>query len=127
MSRRAFDQPDGRFLLQEKLNGFLGIAAMQRELHAWMFGQECADELRQKVLRDCGRHSQGQFPGRLTCSRGKLTFRFRDVLQNPLRVTQQNHSLRRQRNASSGSIEEPDSEIVFERLDLKRHRWLREE
>jgi hypothetical protein len=104
--------------VQEKLNDFLGIAAMQRELHSRMLGQECADEPRQNVLRDCGRHSMGKFPGRLTCSCGKLLFRFRDDLQNPLLVTQQNHSLRRQRNASSGSIEEPDSEIVFEGLDL---------
>src|SRR5579863_2786120 len=50
-ARRAFDESDGNLAVEEKLDDLLGVAAVQRELHARMLVEEGPNQARKNVLR----------------------------------------------------------------------------
>ena len=91
-----------------------------------MLGQKCADEPRKNVLCDCRRNAKGKFPRQLTFTCGQFLLSFGDNGQNSLRVPQQKPSLSSQGHAAPGAIKHTDSEIVFQRFDLKCDRRLRQ-
>ena len=54
----AFDKADRKLVVEEEMDDLIGIAAVQRELHARMFGEEGSEQTRENVLSNRGRDAE---------------------------------------------------------------------
>src|SRR5260370_41687592 len=100
---------------------------MQRELDARMLVEKGPEQTRENVLRNRGRHSEGQLSGDLPILATKFLFRLGNECRYLFSVAEQEGSLRSKGDAIGGAIEEANAEIVFERFDLKRDGGLSKE
>ena len=127
LAGRAFDESDGDFAIEQKFDDFFGVAAVQRELDAGMLVEEGTDETRKNVLGDRGGDTEGEVAGELPVVGCQLLFGFGGQGRKFFGVTEESRSLRGERDAVGGTIEEAGSEIVLEGLDLEGDRRLRQE
>ena len=57
----AFDQADRELVVEQKMHDLTGIAAVERELHSGMLFEKGSEQTRKNVLRNRGRHAEGEF------------------------------------------------------------------
>src|SRR3974390_652717 len=100
---------------------------MQRELNARVLFQERTKQAGKNVLRDGGGDSEREFSGNCAVGAAKFTFGLRNQCCKPAGVAEQDRPLSGQGNAPSCAIEEPHSEIAFQRFDLERNCRLSQE
>ena len=120
LAGRAFDESDGDFAIEQKFDDFFGVAAVERELHAGMLVEEGTDETRKNVLGDRGGDAESEIAGGLAVIGGQLLFGFSGQRRDLFGVAEEGRSLRGEGDAIRGAIEETNSEIVLEGLDLER-------
>jgi len=123
---RTFDEAGGDFSVEEELNDLGGVAAAERELDLGMFGEKCAEELGQNVLRNGGGDTEGEFARNGSLGGAELAFRLGGDGGELVGMVQENFALGSERDFAAGAVEEADAEFVFEGLDLKSDRGLSE-
>jgi len=85
-----------------------------------MFVEKSAQKARENVLRDGGGRSEGELSGNRAVLGAEFLFCFGSQRRYFVGVAEKERSLPSEGDAIGGTIEEPNSEIVFESLDLKR-------
>jgi len=127
LAGRAFDESDGDFAVEQKFDDFFGIAAVKRKLHAGMLVEESTYQARKNVLGDRGGDAESELAGEVAFIGGQLLFGLGGQGRDLLGVAEESRSLRGERDAVGGAIEEADSEVILEGFYLESNGRLREE